>query len=82
MGVNIAAMREYFIREKDKTVKSFLKNCLPPAIGTIICFYIWWGLPLKTFIVGGAWMAVGIVYLFIRTNGFRKKIEMMDYFDD
>ena len=81
ISVNIAAAREYFFCVKEKTIKSFFMNFLPPAVGAVICFYIWIGLPLKTFVVGGIWMAVGIVYLSIRTKGFSKKIKMTDYFD-
>jgi putrescine importer len=79
MGVNIASMREYYFKSKDRSAKSFLKNFLPPAIGFTICLIIWLNLPLKTFIIGGAWMLVGIIYLAIRTKGFRKATVMMDF---
>jgi hypothetical protein len=79
MGVNIASMREYFFKKKEKTAKGFLFGCLPPAIGFVICLIIWLNLPLKTFIIGGGWMLTGIVYLAIRTKGFRKPTVMMDF---
>ncbi len=79
MGVNIASMREYFFKSKDRSVKSFLLNFLPPAAGFIICLIIWLNLPAKTFIIGGSWMLVGIIYLAIRTRGFRKATVMMDF---
>lgn len=76
MGVNLASIREYFIRKPDKSLKGFFKDFLPPAIGFSFCLLIWSSLPLKTFILGGAWMAVGVIYLAIRTKGFREKVEM------
>jgi amino acid transporter len=79
MGVNIASMRTYYFKSKDHSVKSFLKNFLPPAIGFVICLTIWLNLPQKTFIIGGSWMIAGIVYLAIRTKGFRKATVMMDF---
>ncbi len=79
MGVNIASMREYFFKSKDKSAKSFLLNFLPPAIGFVICLIIWLNLPLKTFIIGGGWMLTGVIYLAIRTKGFRKATVMMDF---
>lgn len=79
MGVNIASMREYFFKSDDKSVKSFLMNFLPPAIGFVICLIIWLNLPLKTFIIGGSWMLAGVTYLAIRTKGFRKATVMMDF---
>lgn len=79
MGVNVASMREYFFKEKNKTVKSFVLNFIPPAIGFVICLIIWLNLPLKTFIIGGSWMLAGIIYLAISTRGFRKSAVMMDF---
>lgn len=79
MGVNIASIREYFFKAENKTVKSFFLNFLPPAIGFSICLVIWLNLPLKTFIIGGGWMLAGIIYLAIRTKGFRKQTVMMDF---
>jgi len=81
MGVNIASMREYFFKSDDKSVKSFLMNFLPPAIGFVICLIIWLNLPLKTFIIGGGWMLAGVTYLAIRTKGFRKATIMVDFSD-
>ncbi|HAZ04199.1 MAG TPA: APC family permease [Prolixibacteraceae bacterium] len=79
MGVNIASIREYFFKAKVKTVKGFLFDFLPPAVGFVICLVIWLNLPVKTFIIGGGWMLVGIIYLGIRTKGFRKTTVMMDF---
>lgn len=79
MGVNIASMREYFFKAKVKTGKGILMDFLPPAIGFVISLIIWLNLPLKTFIIGGSWMLAGIIYLAIRTKGFRKATVMMDF---
>jgi putrescine importer len=79
MGVNLASMKEYYFKPKEKTFKSFLIHFLPPAAGFIICLIIWLNLPLKTFIIGGTWMLAGIIYLAIRTRGFRKSTVMIDF---
>lgn len=81
MGVNMASIREYYIKAKVKTAKGFFQDFLPPAIGFVICLIIWLNLPLKTFIIGGVWMLTGVIYLAIRTNGFRKATVMMDFTD-
>jgi putrescine importer len=80
MLVNAASIREYYIKAKRKTVKSFLVNFLPPAFGIVACFAIWQSLPRLTFIIGGAWTMIGIIYLAIRTRGFQKKIQVQDVF--
>jgi len=79
MGVNIASIREYFFKAKVKTVKGFLLDFLPPAVGFVICLIIWLNLPVKTFIIGGGWMLIGIIYLAVRTKGFQKTTVMMDF---
>jgi putrescine importer len=80
MLVNAASIREYYFKGEQKNVKSFLTNFLPPAIGIIACFAIWQSLPWLTFIIGGAWTVIGIIYLAIRTKGFRKKVQVQDVF--
>jgi len=79
MGVNLASVREYYIKSEKRTVKSFLLNFLPPVIGFLFCLMIWLNLPMKTFIVGGSWMIAGIIYLGIRTKGFRKGAVQIDF---
>jgi len=79
MGVNIASMREYFFKSDDRSLKSYFKNLIPPAIGFIICLIIWTNLPFKTFIIGGGWLLAGIIYLVIRTKGFRESPITIDF---
>jgi amino acid transporter len=79
MCVNIAAMKEYYFKPAEKTVKSFIYSFLPPAIGFIICLIIWLNLPVKTFIIGGGWMGAGILYLAVQTKGFREKNPLIDF---
>ena len=79
MGVNIASIREYFFKSEEKTIKGFLLDFLPAGIGFLFCLIIWLNLPLKTFIIGGSWMMAGILYLAVRTKGFRKSTVMIDF---
>jgi putrescine importer len=79
MGVNLASIREYFFKSDEKTMKGFFMNFLPPAVGFLVCLIIWLNLPLKTFIVGGSWMMAGIIYLAIRTKGFRGNTMIIDF---
>jgi putrescine importer len=79
MGVNIASMREYYFKKQQKTVKGFFFDFLPPAVGFFICLFIWWNLPLRTFIVGGTWMVAGIIYLAFQTKGFRRQTPVITF---
>ena len=79
MGVNIASINEYFIKSTKKTIQSFFLNVIPAALGFLFCLVIWINLPLKTFIIGGSWLLTGIIYLAIRTKGFRESTIMIDF---
>jgi amino acid transporter len=80
IGVNLACLREYFWRGA-KTFGNFLTSFLVPAAGAVVCLVIWTSLPLKTLLIGGAWMAAGIGYLAVRTSGFRKPVPVVDFSD-
>jgi putrescine importer len=78
MGVNLAAVRQfYFLRPPGQ--RKLLADAIVPALGFLFCLGIWWSLPLPSRIVGGAWLAIGIVYLVIMTRGFRKPPVMIDF---
>jgi amino acid transporter len=79
MGVNVSSMTDYFFRADKKTVGTFFKYVLPAVLGFLFCLVIWINLPLKTFIIGGSWMLAGIIYLAIRTKGFRERMIMIDF---
>ncbi len=79
MGVNLASIREYFLKSDKKTIKKFLLYFLPAGIGFLFCLMIWLSLPVKTFIIGGTWMVAGIIYLAFQTKGFRESILMIDF---
>jgi len=67
MGVNAAAFRHYYLQAGDKR----LRYALPPLIGFVLCLYIWLNLRPIAKLVGGIWLAIGLIYGLIRTRGFR-----------
>lgn len=71
MAVNIASIRVGYFNAQKKTIRNFVFVFLPAAIGFTTCFAIWISLPLKTFVIGGCWLAVGIVYLLVKTRRFK-----------
>jgi amino acid transporter len=68
MGVNLAAFTRYWVRAKEKKLTHFL----PPLLGFVVCFYIWTNLRWLARVAGFTWLAFGIVWGAIRTNGFRQ----------
>jgi putrescine importer len=67
MGVNAAAFVRYYLREQEKK----LVNLVPPILGFVICFLLWWNLSTKARIFGALWMIVGIAFGAWKTRGFR-----------
>lgn len=64
--VNIAVIVHYFIKKKERRI---LANLIFPALGTVICAYIWFSLSPLAKIVGFSWLGAGIVYLIVRSVG-------------
>jgi amino acid transporter len=70
MGVNAASFMRYFIRAKVKRIG----NLLVPALGFMICGFIWWNLSPPAKIVGTIWLALGIAYGAWMTSWFRNEM--------
>ncbi len=73
MGVNLAALMRYWVREPEKK----LTNLLPPVLGFVICLLLWLNLSRTAQIAGAAWMLVGIAFGAWKTRGFRG--ELVDF---
>lgn len=70
MCVNLSVIVYYFFKQKKHQVISYL---LLPALGFVICFYLWIHLSTLALTVGGSWLAIGILYAAITTKGFKVK---------
>jgi amino acid transporter len=67
VGVNAANVVHYWVRAQEKR----LVNLLPGVVGFIVCAALWLSLGLVAKILGLIWLAFGIVYGYVKTNGFR-----------
>lgn len=67
MGVNLAALVHYTLRGRDRRWTMWL----PPVLGIGICFYIWIHLRWPAMVLGGVWLATGLLWGAIRKGGFR-----------
>ena len=70
MGVNLAALVRYYVREKEKR----LRNLLPPVLGFAVCLLLWLNLSRTAQIAGSIWMAAGILFGAWKTRGFRGEL--------
>ena len=67
MGVNAAAfMRFYWRAERRRLI-----NLVLPVAGFLVCVTLWWNLSTQARLLGGVWMAIGIVVAAWKSRGFR-----------
>ena len=48
-----------------------------PGIGLAVSLFLWFNIDSSAKILGGVWLAIGIVYLAFKTKGFRVLPEEM-----
>lgn len=70
MGVNAASFVHYWLQAKSRRVS----DLLVPVLGFLICAFIWIHLSRPALVLGVIWMAAGIAYGAVRTQGFRSEL--------
>ena len=66
--VNLSVIGHYFYRQRQQHL---WKNLIAPALGALICTYLWMSLTTTAKLTGAAWMLVGAAYLAVLTRGFK-----------
>lgn len=79
MGVNATVIWCFFVKKQEGRSRNVLTDLLVPLLAFSFCLYGWLNLSRDAWIAGGTWFAVGIVYLAIRTKGFREKPVTIDF---
>jgi putrescine importer len=78
MGVNAAVIAEFYFRQPTGHKRNWLLDLVIPGLGFLFCLIIWCSLPKLAKIVGGIWCALGLLYVGIKTRGFRQKPVVLD----
>lgn len=76
--VNLSVIWHYYVRQGGRSASQLWKNLIAPALGALICFYVWTSLSSKAMIAGFCWLAIGIVYCGVLTKGFRTPAVELD----
>ena len=79
MGVNAAVIRQFWFAKISQNQRRLLPDVIAPALGFLFCLAIWLSLPTTSKIIGGVWMAAGILYGGIKTRGFRTVPTFTDF---
>jgi amino acid transporter len=81
MGVNLAALRQYYFSRRLRAQRRLFRDALVPALGFSSCLVILLSLPRLAKLVGGAWFLTGVAYDAVNTRGFRSRPVAIDFGD-
>ena len=70
--VNFSVVGHYIIRGKERGASAMIKHLVIPVIGMISLIVVFYFIETPAKILGGIWLLVGIVYLAVKTKGFRQ----------
>ncbi|HET9179834.1 MAG TPA: APC family permease [Terriglobia bacterium] len=70
--VNLSVIRHYYLRGRERSGMAFLTNLIFPALGALVCSYVWMSLSTPAKIVGFIWLGLGVIYLGYLTKGFSR----------
>jgi putrescine importer len=65
MVVNLSVMGHYFFRRRERRGTGVWKYLASPAIGFLVCLWIWLSVSPLAMKVGAVWSFAGVVYLFV-----------------
>lgn len=69
-GVNASSLLHYYVRGRDR----HWSHLVLPALGVVVCLYLWLSLSMLAKMAGVAWLVFGVGYGAWKTGGFRKDI--------
>lgn len=70
MGVNMSSLLHYWVRGRDRN----WSHLVFPALGFLVCLYLWLSLSWIAKIVGVSWLVFGLIYGAYKTHGFKKDL--------
>jgi putrescine importer len=77
-AVNLAAFKHYYIDKHQRSGAAVIGSAVLPLIGFALTLWLWTSLSGLTLIIGLSWLAVGFLYLALRTKGFREPTPVLD----
>ncbi|MGX1932281.1 APC family permease [Microbacterium resistens] len=69
--VNLSVIFVFFRFLSTRSIGSWVGFVLVPAVGVVINVALWLSLNPISMVIGGAWTAIGVIYLIVKTRGFR-----------
>lgn len=79
MGVNLAALWQFYVLPQVGRGRRFWADAFVPGLGFLFCLGIWLGLRTPAKLIGGVWFLLGFGYLAFKTRGFRTQLVMTHF---
>lgn len=79
MGVNLATFWQFAVTPRQGYRRKVLTDVFLPLLGFGFCALIWWNLNVLAKTIGGIWFVIGLTYVAVTTQGFRKAPAMIDF---
>lgn len=79
--VNYSVISHFFIRGRRRSGTDLIRYLVVPGVGMFVCAALLVNVDVSAKILGGVWLALGIVYLGFSTKGFRRppaEIDMVE----
>lgn len=70
--VNFSVIGHYIIRGKERGGAAIFKHLIIPALGMATLIFVFYFIETPAKILGGIWLAIGIIYLAVKTKGFKE----------
>lgn len=70
--VNLSVVMQYWVKDRKRGGKAVFQYIVIPAIGAVVILYLFFSLETNAKIIGGIWLAAGLVYLLFKTKGLRQ----------
>jgi putrescine importer len=74
--VNFSAVRYFFFKKKERKGILFITRFIFPVIGLLTSIFLWLNLGKDAKILGFSWTALGIIYMAIRSKGFKEQVAL------
>jgi putrescine importer len=74
MAVNLAAVRYFGFMQEDAAKRHLVLDIIIPSLGFLFCLVIFLGLQGSTLAAGAIWLAVGGIYVFLKTKALGQPV--------
>jgi putrescine importer len=81
MCVNLSVISRFYFRDRQRTGRHLFGNLILPGLGFAVCLLIFVNLSRTATVIGCVWVATGLIYIALRTRGFRNSSPIPSFSD-